>query len=128
MSDRTGIGCIVLREDRERPVLLLRRAFGDFLDEWCFVAGTVEAGEAPIEAVHRELREETGLTAERVRAVDRIEGPHLDLHVFVAHVGFAEDVVLDREHSAYAWCSFDVADERLPMQAQRRALRQARSA
>ena len=72
MGAREGIGCIVLRDDPGRPVLLLRRAFGRYDGQWCFVAGTVEHPESPREAAERELLEETGLSGARLEEMNRL--------------------------------------------------------
>ena len=123
MGRRIGIGCIVLRDDAAAPVLLLRRSFGKFKNTWCFVAGHVEQGERPRDAAARELAEETGLTAIDLSVLPAGSSRGgLDLRVFVARVGEAEEVKLNREHSAWRWASFAEAGSLLSLPAQRRAL------
>ena len=129
MSDaRVGVACVVLRDHGEAPVLLLRRAFGDFDGEWCFIAGSPKAGEPLDAAVRRELREETGLAPSRLEplAVSH-HVPDLELHVFVARVEAHGSLHLDSEHSEYRWSSFDDAARSMPLEGQREMLRLART-
>ncbi len=127
MRERTGIGCIVLRNHPDRPVLLLRRAFGEFEGRWCFVAGTVESGELPEAASRRELVEETGLRSADLEEVTVHTEPGLILHVFVARVAADVVVAMNREHTEAAWFSFDEAARALPRVAQRAVLDRVRA-
>lgn len=50
-----------LVHDRDGRLLLIRRANAPAAGRWSIPGGRVEAGESDVEAVVRELREETGL-------------------------------------------------------------------
>ena len=128
MEEQVGVGCIVLRDHHDRPVLLLRRAFGRFEGQWCFVAGTVESGEAPCVATKRELIEETGLQARHVEPVSVHTEPGLLLHVFLARVSDDSALITNREHTEAGWFSFEEAAQLLPRRAQRKVLEAIRSA
>ena len=69
-SIRPGVA-VVLRDDAGRVLLHRRRVGGG----WAPPSGAVEPGEDVLAALHRELREETGLTAVVERAVGVYSDP-----------------------------------------------------
>ena len=56
-----GVGAVIVQEDR---VLLVRRASEPLKGEWSVPGGLVELGEKLVDAVKREVLEETGLIVE----------------------------------------------------------------
>jgi len=69
-------GAIAVRHDH---LLLVRRGHGPAAGEWSVPGGRVEAGETVLEAVVRELAEETGLEGvggDLVGWVERIDADH----------------------------------------------------
>ncbi len=93
--------------------LLLRRACGARSPgSWEGVHGHLEETESAVDGAHRELREETGLTAHRLYNLSRCESFYLHrpdtvavIPVFAALVPVAESepVRLSAEHDASRW-------------------------
>lgn len=129
----------VYREsDRGREYLMLRRtpAGGGF---WQGVSGGVEDDEDLLTTACREVREETGFTAE-IHSIgysytipsfhDRklgslLAGSTIPVNVFVAQVDSdAEPVIDPQEHDLYLWCPIFQADRLLYWPSDREALRQ----
>ena len=98
------VGAVALDDDH---LLLVRRGRGPAQGRWSLPGGRVEQGEALAEAVVRELREETGLTAvceELIGWAERIGSNHhfviLDFRVTVMS---AEDPVAGDDAAEVAW-------------------------
>jgi (d)CTP diphosphatase len=97
----------------QRPdgrVLLLKRSDTHTTNagKWCFVTGYVNSQESPRDAAIRELKEELGIDALPARqgeiVVVHADQRTLHVHPFLFPVEDFE-VVLDWEHTAYAWIS-----------------------
>lgn len=111
-------------------VLVLRRAEGTrCTGAWEVVHGRIEGDERPEEAALRELREETGLTAQRLY---NVTCHPFYLHrfgvvqvavVFAVFADSAAQPSLGEEHDAGEWVSMDEAMERLVWPRSRASLR-----
>jgi 8-oxo-dGTP pyrophosphatase MutT (NUDIX family) len=111
-------------------VLVLRRGpRGRCPGSWETVHGTIEAGETPVDASLRELREETGLAAERLYNVSRTEAFYQHrtdevalIPVFAAFVAAGATPMLSAEHDRAEWLPPDAAAPRWAWPRERRAM------
>ena len=118
---------------RMPEVLVLRRSAGErCAGTWETVHGHIDEGEAPAAAALRELREETGLAAERLYNVSRVETFYLHardllalIPVFCAFVPALAPVTLSGEHDRCEWLDPDEAARRFAWPRERRALADA---
>jgi dihydroneopterin triphosphate diphosphatase len=112
-------------------VLVMQRALDTRCPTaWETVHGRLESGEEPEEGALRELREETGLAAERLYNVS-VQPYYLHkLHtvqlacVFCAFVAEPAEVTLGPEHTAYEWLSVEDAMPRFAWPRERQAMRE----
>ena len=108
------------------------------IDQWQFVAGGGEDAETPLETAIREIKEETGVTAQSVLPLTSmayvpanvIAEKHRQLWPRDTYVlpeyafGFAcdGDIRLSQEHTGYEWLPYGEAMERLTWDSNRTAL------
>ena len=113
--------------------LCLRRAADErSAGTWETVHGHIQDDEPPIVAAMRELREETGLEAERLYNVSRVESFYLHrqdilalIPVFCAFVAEGAEARVSEEHDACEWLPAERAAERFGWPRERRALADA---
>lgn len=91
-----GVGVIVV--DKDGKILLGKQKNG----VWATFGGSVDGGEEFFEAAVRELKEEIGLTAEKIYEVTTSEGPS-DSRSFVCEQWTGTPKVDDKEFGSYKW-------------------------
>ena len=115
-SNTLSCGAVIVRDSDVGWLTVLLRAYRN----WDFPKGVCEPGEQPLDAVHREIKEETGIIDLRFDWGDRyIEtGPYSKGKVaryYLARTGQVEVEMgispeLGRpEHNEFRWVSFDEA-------------------
>jgi ADP-ribose pyrophosphatase YjhB (NUDIX family) len=70
-----GVGAVVVRGDQ---ALIIKRGHEPRKGEWSLPGGTVELGESLVDAVKREVLEETGLAVEAGPIVETFDRVHRD--------------------------------------------------
>ena len=104
-------------KNKEHKFLMLKRSERSkiYPGIWQMVTGKIDTGESTSDAVKRELTEETGLKAENLFVVPKINSFYFPTSdkivlspVFLAIVN-STDVTISDEHSEYKWVSYDEA-------------------
>ena len=121
---------IAARTDGWRVLALQRAKNTRCPTAWETVHGHIEAGEEPEQAAEREVREETGLSVERLYNVTvqpfylhKSQTVELAV-VFAAFVPHAGEITLSAEHSRSEWLTPERALERFAWPRERQALRE----
>jgi len=120
------VQCILFRKINGKiQYLLLKRIKEGF---WQPVTGGLEEGETKVEAIEREVLEETGIKniariIEDVHYFEYSDSHFIKEYVFGVEVHPNEKIVLDgKEHSQFKWCSFQEALELLKWDENKKAL------
>ncbi|WGY72474.1 NUDIX domain-containing protein [Burkholderia cepacia] len=91
---------------RDEQVLLVARA----ASRWALPGGTIKRGETPLEAAHRELCEETGMTGQDLTYSMQFTGLAKIHHVFFAEVGLDHTPQANNEIEKCKWFPIDSVD------------------
>ena len=111
-ADIPCVGAVILDEDGR--ILLIKRGHEPARGKWSIPGGRVEAGESAEDAVHREIREETGLSITLVREVgtvyrDAPGGGRYCIRDFLATVAPGQIPVSGDDADEAAFCTLDEA-------------------
>jgi 8-oxo-dGTP diphosphatase len=106
------VGAVVLDDDR---LLLIRRGHGPAAGHWSLPGGRVEFGETMVEALVREVQEETGLEVVVGDYIGYVEifgdDAHFVVHDYYATAFDAEVLVAGDDAAEAAWCDLHAVPE-----------------
>jgi len=122
------VEAIIFRRNGDTVEYLLLKRLPDRNGFWQPVTGGLEEGETRTEALHREIKEETGIK-NLIRVIESLHyfefsDPNLfQEYVYGVEVPSTEEVVLDgKEHSEYKWCGIKDALQLLYWKENKKAL------
>jgi dATP pyrophosphohydrolase len=129
IRSRGVTGVILAGRGEAARVLVLQRNKNTSRGLWSLVMGRLEKGESAIDAIRREMIEETGIKAEALYTTGWVDtyfnagANSIEMMpIFCAPFAEAPEVTLDHEHLAYRWLTFAEAIELLAYPGQRQAL------
>lgn len=103
--------CVWVYDDRGRLLLTRRAPEKSFSGTWENSGGAVQAGESSIQAIRRELYEETGIQAEEeeFQLIDsgRDRNTHYDFYCIRKNVPLSKIRLLPGETDDARWATFD---------------------
>jgi dATP pyrophosphohydrolase len=113
------VQAILFRQVNGEIQYLLLKRISDRGEFWQPVTGGVEAGETRIQALHREVLEETGIK-HVVRIIEDVghyefwvffqpeaRSRLIQEYVFGVEISSNKKITIGREHSDYRWCSLE---------------------
>ena len=103
------VAAIIIKDNK---IFATQRGYGEFKDGWEFPGGKVEQGEAPENAIVREIKEELDTVIEVKEYFDTVEYDypnfHLSMKCYICTVVFGKLELL--EHEAAKWLDKDSLD------------------
>lgn len=99
---------LVVIDNDNKYLLMYRSAHPTLGDDPDIPGGTLEDGELPLEAMAREVYEETGIVVDEARALMIYEGTYhsadtAHYSLYVVKLDNRPSVVMSWEHSSYEW-------------------------
>jgi dATP pyrophosphohydrolase len=119
---------ILFRESNEKIQYLVMKRTPEREGFWQPVTGGLEEGETRVEALRREVLEETGIKdfvriIEDVHYFEYSDSHFIKEYVFGVEISSKEKVLLDgSEHSEFRWCGFHEALDLLKWKENKEAL------
>ncbi|HNY29846.1 MAG TPA: NUDIX domain-containing protein [Fibrobacteria bacterium] len=120
--------CALVRRDGRILSMLRSRTKDASPGIWEALSGRLQAGESPLEAVEREIREECGLSVRidprplSAHQATRAGIPMVIVYYLADHLH--GEVVLSDEHEDFAWLDADEFAARTPIEPLARAVRE----
>jgi 8-oxo-dGTP pyrophosphatase MutT (NUDIX family) len=107
MADRVveGCGALIYSADTRRYLFLLRGR-GRYGNSWGLAGGKIEKGELPVDALRREISEETGydITGLKVTPIEKFTSDGgFAYHTFMIVTDQEFIPSLNHEHQGYCW-------------------------
>ena len=103
------VAAIIIKDNK---IFATQRGYGEFKDGWEFPGGKVEQGEAPENAIVREIKEELDSVIEVIEYFDTVEYDypnfHLSMKCYICTVVSGKLELL--EHEAAKWLDKDSLD------------------
>ena len=103
------VAAIIIKDNK---IFATQRGYGEFKDGWEFPGGKVELGEAPENAIVREIKEELDTVIEVIEDFDTVEYDypnfHLSMKCYICTVVSGKLELL--EHEAAKWLDKDSLD------------------
>ena len=98
--------CCFVRKDQ---VLLVQVEYSNGERKWNGVGGMVDRGEQPIDAVIREIGEETHVVVETKNLAEHapVDTNNVELHVFTCRVWSGKEIAKDPTLKVFKWYPFD---------------------
>lgn len=118
-------------ENGEMKFLLLKRSpFEKYPNIWQMVTGKIKENETAYQTAIRELKEETGLTAEEIFSVPIVNSVYLSetdevclIPVFVCRVSEDSKIKISSEHNEFKWATPSEAIELLAWEGQKNSVK-----